>query len=472
MPAQGRLGPLPLDPAVPRLATALDPAAMHLIFSDLLHDKGQSLRRCEIDRVKYRPGRNCSIVYRLHLHDHLHVHLHDHGHDQGRGGDHVQWVATRLCNGQGEQRQRKAGLRKQHATRGGPSLAFIPALDMLSWWWPNDAKLDATAVLADEASMQQRWLPPLVAAMSGGRGRLLKAKLQVVQYVPELRVTARVELEWQDEDGRCVQAEAYAKSSREPDTATAHALLAALQASDAWRQGRLKTPAALLHQPQIQLHWQSAMQGQAWSTLDSARRLQLAPVLAAQIATLHATPIQLSRTMDAKALLDPLNDAVTMFTALLPECGEDLQRASRALQAAWPRFEQLPQMTLHGDLHAGNVLVDGDTVSLIDLDGLRRGAAELELGAWAAEVIANDLLKAADAAASAAQTDALFAAYAQARHQVLDPAMLAWATAWSLIAQRARRCVVNLKPGRAAMVPRLIQMAAQWAEQAFKRSPA
>ena len=31
---------------------------------------------------------------------------------------------------------------------------------------------------------------------------------------------------------------------------------------------------------------------------------------------------------------------------------------------------------------------------------------------------------------------------------------LAWATAWSLLTQRAWRCVVNLKPGRWAIAPR------------------
>jgi hypothetical protein len=39
------------------------------------------------------------------------------------------------------------------------------------------------------------------------------------------------------------------------------------------------------------------------------------------------------------------------------------------------------------------------------------------------------------------------------------PAALAWSTAWNLLTQRAWRCVVNLKPGRFAIAPRLVALA-------------
>jgi hypothetical protein len=40
------------------------------------------------------------------------------------------------------------------------------------------------------------------------------------------------------------------------------------------------------------------------------------------------------------------------------------------------------------------------------------------------------------------------------------PQALAWASAWNLLCQRAWRCVVNLKPGRFAIAPGLITLAA------------
>ena len=58
---------LPHDPALPQLARSLDPQAMALVFARAL--SGMQVRSCEVDRIKYRPGRNCSVSYVLRLHD-------------------------------------------------------------------------------------------------------------------------------------------------------------------------------------------------------------------------------------------------------------------------------------------------------------------------------------------------------------------------------------------------------------------
>jgi hypothetical protein len=55
---------------------------------------------------------------------------------------------------------------------------------------------------------------------------------------------------------------------------------------------------------------------------------------------------------------------------------------------------------------------------------------------------------------------ALLQAYGDARGEPVDLDALAWATGWSLLVQRAWRCVVNLKPGRYAIVPQLLALAA------------
>ena len=78
-----QLQALPRDAALPQLARALDATAMADVFAGLLphlHVAG-----CAVERVKYRPGRNASILYRLQLVD--------------RPGqrDFEQRVATRLC---------------------------------------------------------------------------------------------------------------------------------------------------------------------------------------------------------------------------------------------------------------------------------------------------------------------------------------------------------------------------------------
>ena len=94
------------------------------------------------------------------------------------------------------------------------------------------------------------------------------------------------------------------------------------------------------------------------------------------------------------------------------------------------------------------------------LDGLHCGPDLLELGAWVADGLYRALLDGAELRRDEAAWQSLLDAYARAGGGTPAPAALAWATAWNLLTQRAWRCVVNLKPGRLAIAPRLVALAA------------
>jgi hypothetical protein len=85
----------------------------------------------------------------------------------------------------------------------------------------------------------------------------------------------------------------------------------------------------------------------------------------------------------------------------------------------------------------------------------------LELGAWIADGMYRALLDGAAPARDGAAWQALLDGYADAGGTRPPLRMLAWATAWNLLCQRAWRCVVNLKPGRFAIAPRLIVLASE-----------
>jgi thiamine kinase-like enzyme len=329
---------------------------------------------------------------------------------------------------------------------------------MLTWWWPNDAKLSAPRVLADKRALRERVLPPVVAALSNGRGKLADFHIEIAQYVPEHRVCARVDLQWQVA-GRLCRQTVYAKSSREPDGAVAHALLAALQASAAWRTGHLRTPRAVLWQPEFDLHWQQALPGRAVLDLAPAQAAHLAAPLGAQLAALHATPVATQRELTASSLRARLHEVNHVLGSLLPASQEALHCAVSLLEAGLGNLDRMPAATLHGDLHARNILAEDGQLGLIDLDGLRRGPAVLELGAWIADGMYRALLENAAPARDSAAWQALLDGYGSANGQVPHPRELAWATAWNLLCQRAWRCVVNLKPGRYAIAPRLVELA-------------
>jgi thiamine kinase-like enzyme len=441
---------LPRDLALPHLARALDEAAMAEVFADAVRAHGAQLEGCRIERIKYRPRRNCTLSYCLQVRDIAANRVFE------------QRVAARLCGGDGDAARRaaRAGEAQLLPSLAGPALRLLPALDMLTWWWPNDARLAAPRVLADPCALRERVLPELVAALSAGRGTLVDHQLEIVQYVPEQRLCARLDLRWRA-GGNLMEQRVYAKASREPDGATAHAILRALQSSPAGHSGNLSTPRALLWQPAFDLHWQQALPGRALLDLTPAEAARLAAPLGAQLAALHGTPVAVARELTPQSLRARLTEVTEVLGDVLPGSRGALQSAAASLSEGLFELVGVPVATLHGDLHPRNILADGAQLALIDLDGLRRGPAVLELGAWIADGMYRALLDGAAPARDGAAWQALLDGYAAAGGTRPRSRTLAWATAWNLLCQRAWRCVINLKPGRFAIAPRLIELASE-----------
>lgn len=437
---------LPHDPALPHLAQALDGTAIAAVLAPVVAPYGWQLLHCAVDRIKYRPGRNCTLSYKLLL--------------QGgqRAKPVTQWVAARLCSGgTSAQRHARAQAKPLQPSSSGLALQHLPALDMLTWWWPNDPKLAAPALLADDAWLRSQVLPGLLATLGGPVVDGVAHLLQIAQYVPEHRLCARLHLSWPGATGQ-VQHTVYAKAGRVPDAATAHHWLQALQHSPAGRAGRLRTPAALWLQADHQMHWQQGLPGQPLSDLPGALQ-RLAPDLGAQLAALHATPLPCLRAITSAMLHQQLTDNAAVVAAACPTTAPALSQLLPLLVAGLHHADAEPPATLHGDLHPRNLLVDGERIALIDLDSLRQGPALLELGAWQADAVYRALLAGTPPGAGDADTAALLAGYGAAGGRVPSAAALAWATAFSMLTQRAFRCVVNLKPGRFALVPPLVNAA-------------
>jgi hypothetical protein len=439
---------LPQDRTLPQLARALDEHAMAEVFADELRAHGTQLESCTIERVKYRPNRNCTLSYLLHLRD-------------GASGLPLeQRVAARLCaGGDSVRRAVHASATPLHPSLSGPALRLLPALDMLTWWWPNDAKLTAPHLLADAHALREQVLPELVAVLSDGRGTLVNHEIEIVQYVPELRLTARVDLRWQV-DGQHARQRVYAKAGCEPDGAWAHEILRVLQASPAAAAGSLRTPQALLWQPAHALRWQGGVPGQALLDLPCTEAIRLAAPLGAQLAALHGTSVAAASDLTRSVLYTRLSQITELLGDALPGSRDALRLAAEHLTDGLRWLDDAPLVTLHGDLHPRNVLADGDQLALIDLDDVHRGPALLELGAWMAEGMYRAVLEGGTPTRDQLAWQALLDGYAGAGGVRPRPQALAWACAWNLLCQRAWRCVVNLKPGRFAIAPGLITLAA------------
>jgi hypothetical protein len=449
---------LPTDSVLPYLAHALDPRAMAATFAVELD--GVSVLACEVDRVKYRPQRNCSVSYRLQLRD------------TRSGRCFEQRVAARFCSvADAARRHQQALACTVVASAAGPALSYDSTLGMLAHWLPNDAKLGAVRLLGSESDMRRHALPEVVAALTKGRGRLVDHHVTLVQVVPELRVCARVVL-WvkQTPDAAVSRHTLYAKADVEGSGANTQAVMQALHQSVAQSRGLLRTPAPLLWQESADLHWQLALPGRALQDADRVIGPASSARVGAALAALHATPVPSLRTLGVDELRASMYRAAGLLERVQPAWRPLLARLVDRLEGGFAALSGEAAATLHGDLHPRNILVDvaegeGDgkaarrPFALIDLDGLHAGPAVLELGAWVADALYRATLAGTALLDSAPSWRAFLATYAQAGGRCADPTLLAWSTAHDLLCKRALRCVANLKPGRFPAVPRLLALA-------------
>lgn len=455
---------LPHDPLLPQLPMALDASAMAAVFAAQWQAQGASLgaadvadlgdllrtqvHGCEIERVKYRPRRNLAVAYRLLMR----------GHD---GTLRAQRVAVRFCTG-GESARRAAKARAALQPGGAVGLACThhAALDMVAHWWPHDPKLgQAARLLGDEQALATQALPELVASLTAGRGRLLTQQLALVQVVPEHRASARVALQFEPAAGRAPASRTvYAKTDAEQRGAVTHAVMTALWRSPAAARGQLITPEPLLWQAGLGLHWQAELPGRALLDVEPSVRPDTSAQVGAMLAALHATPVPASRRCD----FDVLRERISMVADTLSLVRGDsapVDGLVARLAAGLSHLHGLPNQTLHGDLHPRNLLVHEGRLGLIDLDSVRQGPALLELGDWVADALYRALLAAAPVATVLPACRAFVAAYVQASGWHPAEPALAWSVAHSLVTQRVWRCVVNLKPGRFALVSSLLALA-------------
>ena len=438
---------LPSDPVLPQLPQALDGSAMAPVFASLL--QGPTLLACDVDRVKYRPQRDCSVTYRLCI--------------AGRSSQTIeQLVAARFCSGGDSlRRYRQALARGALRSAAGPSVSHLTGLDMVACWLPNDAKLTAPALLADHGAMRRDVLPDVVAALTAGHGRLVDHRTRLVQIVPELRVCARVDLHLRARrDAPVSTATVYAKADLERSGTATQAAMQALYDSPARAQGRLCMAQPLRWQADTGLHWQAAVAGRALQDSGAEVAPHIAARVGGQLAALHATPVHGLEALSVATLAQQVQDSAALLARVEPAWRPQLQAVAAWLQGGLPALVGQPEATLHGDLHLNNILVDGSRLAFIDFDSVTAGPAVIELGGWVADVLHRSVLQGADTRCAAPACRAFFAAYTQAAGQppLLGP-LLAWSTVHALLCKRAYRGVANLKPGRFAAVPALLTLA-------------
>jgi hypothetical protein len=333
--------PIPADPALPQLATMLDPEAMQDTLATLL-GPGRALDDVRIAYVRYRPGARVLVRYAVTeaAETHEAVALADARSD----------LAARVASPENHALCHRAAGRVPART----PLSYVEPLQALVQWPPLDVALP---VLAEPAELL------LADLVRQGVRPADEADLpRLVKYKPLSRAVLRL-------DG-------YVLKAHPRDSSLERSALA-LRAVE--RLG-LRTASLVATVPRWRVEVQSLVPGERPASAAGA-----AGAAGAVLAELHAADlVELPTTLPADRLAETV-DAADLVATIAPALAPRAHALAARLSDALP---DEPLVTSHGGFHVSQLLVDEHgEVGVIDLDGACRAPAAGDVASFGVSLV-------------------------------------------------------------------------------------
>lgn len=337
------------DRELPGLATLLDPEAL---AGALARSRpGVQVDHVQLTWTAYRPHTHCLVGYRLTV-----------------GGQAVDAYA-RAYRADEPQKLLKDGTRNATAGLLGPGRITCGRAAFVVSIFPNDARLQGLRQLSHgrrRGTLLQPLLPWDERANPG--------TLETLRYKPERRYVGRL-TESRAEQPRALKVKLYTASS--------------------WRAARRSALAFTSRDPLRTARCVGALNrvvGFEWVTgepLTTALRSRppegLMRLVGAALAEVHAQEPTGLRRLERHVEAATLIDAAHKLAFLCPRIGSQSRRLAERL-ASWLAGKSPVDRPIHGDFHAQQVLVEGDTIIVLDFDRAARGDPAVDLGQFVAHL--------------------------------------------------------------------------------------
>ncbi len=428
----------PKDAKLPQLATVLDTHKMRDVFRNYwsANDAKSELQitGCDIERVKYKPGKNCQISYLL---DFVDV-------NSGKAMQ-QRFFATVYPASQSQSRYQKALQQPLATPEIGEPVLYFPALEMVIRAFPNDRKLHGLPQVLQPETLREVIIPDALNSAIGANWQIENWQHEVVHFVPEHVCTLRVDVQLSGEHPRTESF--FGKVYYNDEGAKTIENMQRIWQSPLRKNGTLNMAKPLAYYPKWRSMWQQGLPG--GTLLDhgfgSDAFMKMLPKAAGQVAALHrcALPNLPETTRESIA------EKLISVQQLLEKTGFDNLKKSAALVNLLlnqrPFLSESPAVTLHGDLHLKNFLTNEKTVSLIDLDSLASGDPAVDLGSFIAGMLNMGIQKRLSATQLRKVIGVFIDAYQRASSLQIDPAKLRWHIAAALIIERVFRAITRQK---------------------------
>jgi aminoglycoside phosphotransferase (APT) family kinase protein len=368
------------DTAIPGLAVLLDPDAFLAALRSRL--PGSGLTAVHPTYIRYKPGMNCLVGYALEI-DGVKVAAYAKGH-------------------RADARDQLEKAREQTSITSalGPGRIVLDKHSIVLSVFPNDGELKTLARLGDASTWQA-----LLRRIFTSRPDLWDGAIRSIRYKPERRYVTQLVTE----DGPAAVLKLYTETGYREAKANVRAFKS---------RDLLKVPRRVGHSDRhntLAFEW---MQGRLLSDALSDPNLDLAAVrrVGVALAEGHSQPVAKLAPLTREAEASTLLSVAAGLSFLCPHLAGRIQGLARKL--AGMLMQEPPLYSpIHGDFYAKQVLLDGESVVILDFDAASAGDPAADLGLFTAHLERGALRRSVPLGQVAPLSHALLEGYASAtRH--------------------------------------------------------
>lgn len=403
----------------------------------------------KIERFQYKPGKSCSICYRLEVSASDNEPLNSP-------------VLYGLLDGKGRARslyEREVD-RISFTPELVPPIHYVDELDMVLWGFPNDPYMKKLHELFDAKAFSALIGRHAQALGLDDHREFRVLETRVAKYVPGVRCVLEHRA-WSDSEREGEPLlHLYSKTYADRRGEKIFDTMEQLWRCDGRREGTLDMPEPLFFDPDHGAIFQRPIPGShIIDHLDELDIPNLAPRLGPLLASIHRSDLTDLQSLLPDESLRNLRKAHTILASSHPEFGDRLANMVNQIEERLPDTYGLPTTPLHGAFRLSQVLICDDRLVLLDFDGLRAGNPVSDVGSLCAHLLYQTVKGALTLPQSREGIATFCAAYRAVAPWGLPEPALRWFTAAELIAKHAKKMVKRGKKQRQKKIEDLLTLA-------------
>ncbi len=450
--------PAPEDRNLPYLSQLLDSAIMiEVIRSHVFGGFLQRpvIRQCQVQRIKFKPQKNCLVVYELLTH-----------HPVNARQERLLVTCRTYERGGSRRRYHKALLENNGQPSRYPAVFHVPELEIVGWVFPCERKIRSLPFVNNAHFLKHVLIAPLVRWTWGNDWVIRKVSSSVIHYVPEHTCTVKVECSLTNKHSHAfLHKTLFGKCYYDDQGARTYGVMAKLAQYSSQGSTALEFPEPLFYDQERRILWQQGLIGETLrdTGISQSGGSKLLTLAARAIAQFHHLPTDIAMPKsELSAVLVSLKHRQQVLSQIRDVDQTKQQWLVNHLCQTAKDLTPCQAVMLHGDVHSQNLFLQENSIAFIDLDNVAMGPPLLDLASWIGGMIYWASLNHRSVEQWLPELRRFVTEYAEHAPWPINRFDLDWYIAATLVNERLFRCVTRLKSGRLPVVNQLLNIAEEF----------